>query len=278
MSYSTHHFYPNSKYKNNTGLNNEILVRGPDFQNIYKFRIVSAYFPHSFYSVNSNNNTLIIRKNGDTLDRTATIPIGDYTFSELSIVLKNQMDGLAGPAQTYTIVEDSQHNNKIKITQNSLSFIIKSSGTSNFALGLSTTNDTNDLIEHIGEHSYDLSYTKIIKVYCKQLTTHFTKIETSGNDSHDLLFYVPINSIYGGIIEYRPKSPLNYDWTDWSGGQELEIILRDDQDKLLGGNTGLNHRNWHMHLEFFSIRKNHPNHLEKITHRYSENGGGDVYN
>lgn len=277
MFYSSHQFYINSKHKITGTRNNDIILKGPDnIRDITHFKIVSVYIPHTYYSINSTNNTLIIRKSGDSEDRIITIPIGDYTFNDLSTTLKTVMDGSGGPVQTYTITEQN-NNNKIVITQNSNTFILRANGTINEILGFSTVTDTADQITHIGIHSYDLSYTKHIKIYCPQLTKFFTLVKSTGRDSSDLLLYIPVNSIYGGIIEYRPETDIYYDCQDWNNNIDLEFYLRDDNDNLLGGATGLNNRNWHMHIQFMTYRKNHPDKLRKVEYRYGD-GAGDVYN
>lgn len=280
MFHSSHHHYPNSNHKIGSGKNNSITIRGPkSLRDIVTFKLISIYIPHTYYSFNSNNNTLIIRKQGD-IDRIFTISPGDYSFNDLKTLLESPsgLQSLAGPPQTYTITEETPYNNKLVITQNSSSFIIRSTGTANLALGFSTSSDTSDLISQIGIHSYDLSYTKHIKLYCKQLTSFYTRVLTGGLDSSNLLAYIPVNSIYGGIIEYKPSTDMVFDCKDWNSDSNMTFTLLDDQDKPLGGLDSLNNRDWYMHISYQTHRRNHPHLLQNTTHRYSGNGGGNVYN
>lgn len=279
--YTSHHYILNSKHKSDpTQKNNNVSIKGPNgFDRVAFFKIKKIDIPHTYYPFNSNNNILTIFKNGDTQDRSITIPPGNYTVSEMMSTLKTLLDALAGPVHTYTITEETNHNNRFIITQDSSTFIIRGSGSANDYLGFGST-DTSAAIAHTGDHSYNLSGTNHIKVYSRLLTDHSTLIKTGGNDDSDLLTYVPVTASYGEIIHYHPAVESVYDINpnNLDINIDIDIQLLNENGDLLGGTNGLNNRNFVIDIEFFTYRKNHPKLNQHTSFFHSENGAGDVYN
>lgn len=259
----TNHFYiinSNDRLSSESDIN--FTCKPHRFNHTSAFGIKEVLIPHTFYNVNSNNNTLIIRKNGDTQDRNVTVTPGNYNLTNFIVALKAAMDASGGPAQTYTITS-SDITAKITIAQNNSSFIIRKESSIYYLLGSSNLVDTSDSISHTMVNVYDLGYTNYVKIYSTQLTKYNTRVVSSGNDSNSLLCIVPVyNSVFGQNISWKPKA-LYLDYHSHSEDR-IDISLFDMHNQPLGGNTGLNNKALYIKLNFLSNSLND----ERLVNRY----------
>lgn len=251
MDKITNHYYLiNSKDAiTQSDSNNNLRIKAHNFNKVKSFKIKKVIIPYTFYTINSNNNQLIIFKNGDTSDRTITLDEGNYSISQLKTELKSKLDASLGVVQTYTIT-DNTINYKLTITQNSSTFIIRSVSSINKILGFSTIIDTPNAIAHTGINIYNLSDTNFIKIHSNQLTKFDTKVRTSGHDSSDILVTIPVSGYqFGDIIYYEPKNDylfIHHSHAD----NEIDILLTDSNNNQLGGINGLNGQNFLIDLQF----------------------------
>ena len=264
----TNHYYHIESSKRNDGNEINFRVNPHRFNHVRSFSLKLFQCPYTFYPVNSNNNKIVIRKNGDTQDRTATLTPGEYSLSQFKIELKTQLDALAGPAQTYTIT-DNVNTHKLTITQNSSSFIYKGTQSSaNKLLGFSNL-DTLDLIAHTGPNVLDISGTHYIKIYSNTLTRYDSRIRNSDGTGSNLLVVIPLsNYSFGDIIQKDLDLIYDYHPKDEA---DIDIELRDEDNNMLGGSDMLNGQNFHLWLQFHSYKTNHPNSYNRVNYRRNIN-------
>ena len=78
----------------------------------YYMRIQNISMPISFYQINSNYNTIIIRErnSGDitTIELTTTITEGNYTINELTAELATELNAISDQGNTYTVTYDEK--------------------------------------------------------------------------------------------------------------------------------------------------------------------------
>jgi len=260
-NHTNHYYYIRSKDREVGQSVTNFTVRSHQLPNIRSFMIKKAIIPYTFFPINSTNNTVIIFKNGDTQDRTATIPPGDYTLSELKNELQTQLNTLVG-TETY-IVTDGSTTNKLTITQSASTFIYRGTSTMNHILGFAST-DTANAISHTGVYVYNVSGTDYINVFSSQLTKFDSRIRTSGNDSSNFLFSIPLSNYSPGDVIVEAFHDYIFDYHPHAENK-IDIELRDDRDQILGGTNGLNGRDYQIELQFKSYSNNNPNSLNRFN-------------
>lgn len=260
----TNHYYHIRSKDREFGDEVNFQVKPHRFNHVRSFNIKEIQLPYTFYPINSNNNTIVIRKNGDTQDRTATLTPGEYNLTQFKVELKTQLDALAGPAQTYTIT-DSDTTHKITITQNSSSFIYKGTlSTANKLLGFADT-DTPDLIAHTGVNVFDISGTHYVEVYSNQLTKYDTRVRNSAGSARNLLCIIPLsNYSFGEIIFHKPDLIFDYHPKDEG---TIDIELRDEDGNILGGTNKLNGQDFTILLQFHTLSSNNPHTYNRMNFR-----------
>lgn len=273
---TNHHYYLSSSDKlNEFNTPTDFVVRNPQIKQATSYRILSVNIPHTYYNINSHNNTLTIFKLGDTQDRSLTLEPGNYNITELLTALKTGMDSLGGPTQTYTLTS-SDITYKITITQNSSTFAIRASSTLNEVIGFSQSSDTLQSIAHIAPRIYDLQYTKTIKINSTALTSFGTLVQSSDSRG-GLLATINVTNQFGENIRHK-FNHLHYNYES-RFERDYDITLLDDKNRLLGGDTGLNDSNMNMHLIFHTRRSNNNTHNSRTDPRSFQNSGyGDIYN
>lgn len=275
-SKTNHYYLVQSKARSIGQSEIDFTVPAHRLNHIRSFKLKEAIVPYSWYNVNSNYNRLIIRKNGDTEDRTATIAVGRYNLSQLKAELKTQLDALAGPAQTYTIT-DSKTSYKLTITQDSSSFIYKGNSTINRILGFADE-DSADLISHTGPYIYNLSGSNYIELYSNQLTKYDTRIRKSDGQGSDLLAVVAVSDYAFGNTIRIPFDDYIYDYHDKSEG-DIDIRILDEFGNQLGGSNTLNGQNIALVLQYHTVKNNNPNVLNRHHARNFRNSGyGNIIN
>lgn len=277
-NYTHHHYFISSRDKLNfESKNNKFTVKSPNFQNVHSFSIKSILIPHTFYNINSTNNTLTIRKHLDTADRTLTLDIGDYSIVEMITLLKQELDGLAGPVQTYTVTRDDK-TAKLTITQNLSTFIMRGSSSMMELLGFERGIDTSNSQNHNSDFIFDLSYTKNISIKSTALTIFDTRIKSSSDQDSNLLIQIPVHDSQFGNNIVAQYHQINYSIDD-TKERDIDISLYDQDDNLLGGNTGLNNRDVIIHLVYITKQSNdHRLHNRYDARSHQNSGRGNVLN
>lgn len=260
----TNHYYHIRSKDREFGDEVKFEVKPHRFNKVRSFKIKETQLTYSFFPINSNNNNIVIRKNGDTEDRTATLTPGEYNLSEFKTELKNKLDLLGGPAQTYTIT-DSTTTHKLTITQDSSTFIYKGTlSTGNKLLGFNNI-DTGNLVSHTAPNIINISGTNYVEVYSNELTKYDTRVRNSENSGNNLLFIIPLsNYSFGEIILYKPD--LIFDYHPKSEGN-IDIELRDEDGNILGGSNKLNGQNFTILLQFHSLSSNNPHTYNRMNYK-----------
>lgn len=262
---NTNHYYQiKSKDRRLTENELDFEVQSHRLNHVRSFKIKKVIIPFTWYPINSNNNQLTIFKTGDTQDRTITISPGDYSLSDIKTTLKTELDGLGGPAQTYTIT-DNTITHKLTITQNSSTFIIRGSSSIRKILGLSDQ-DTTALIAHESPNVFNLSGTNTIEIYSNQLTKYDTRIRNSSGGGFNLLCVIPTsNFVFGNIVLFEPEDYI-YDYHP-KAENDIDLRILDEDGNILGGDTRLNGQEWEMFLQFHTTKSNNPNLYNRKEYR-----------
>lgn len=276
MERNTHHYYHIRRdIKSPTGTTVNFSVQAHRFNNVRSFKLKRISIPYSFYPINSNNNSITIFKTGDTQDRTAVIEPGNYSLNQFKTELKNKLDALAGPASTFTIT-DNDTTAKLTIAS-TVSYIYRGTSTINNIIGFANT-DTTNALSHTGVNVYNIAGTHYIQLRSDQLTKYDTQIRTGDGKGGNLLDIIPLGNFSFGdtinidyddhIFDYHPKAE-----------NDIDIELRNEFDKLLGGDTALNGQEPVFTLQFQSYNNNHPKLLSRSDPRKFRNSGyGTIIN
>lgn len=277
MDKTKHYYIINSKHKTSGESDNNFSTKPHEFNKITSFSIKEVLIPHTYYNINSTNNQINIFKNGDTLNRLATLTVGNYTITTLLPELKSKLDALAGPVCTFTITLNNT-TNKLTIAS-SINTIIRGGNalTTLYNIIGFPISDTTSSNSHTGVSVINLSYTNHIKIYSNQLTKYDSRIRTSGNDENDLLCYIPVhNTTFGQFIRWKPKDML-FDYHPHAENR-IDIVLKDENDNLLGGDTALNNQSIYMKLQYHSVSNNDFRKQNRFDPTAIIDGGGDYYN
>jgi hypothetical protein len=277
MNKTKHYYIINSKDKTIGETDNEFSVKPHQFNKITSFDVKEIVIPHSYYNINSTNNQINIFKVGDTMNRLAFIPFGNYTVNTLASSLKTVLDALPGPSCTWTITFNTT-TNKYTIASTINTTIRGGEALTSIykIIGFPLT-DTDPGQLHIGTDIVNLSYTNHIKVYSSQLTKFDTRVRTSGNDETDLLCYLPVhNTTFGQFIRWHPRD-LRFDYHPKSEDR-IDITFRDEQDNLLGGSNGLNGQIAYIKLQYHTNSSNDYRKFNRYDHMDINDGAGDYYN
>lgn len=230
--------------------------------------------PHSFYNITSNNNNLYWI-DSLTASLTSTIPVGNYSISELLTELGTQMTADATDGLTYSASRDTK-TNKVTITN---------SGPTNFALNTnsSTLNGIRTMLGFYanGESNQDTygdyarlyiggnlsgasSYTAVDSYYIAQrsvfirsnltrkaqnyesTTLTYNNIKNSVETGRkDYLIYLPVTTDFGDMMEWKVgNDPVKLDLN--SNVTELTFELVDEDNNQID----LNGRSWTIEIVF----------------------------
>ncbi len=170
------------------------------------YRINSITVP-SFYNINSNTNTLVIR-NTANVEFNVSVPVGYYTAEDLKSALKTALDN-SGAGLTFTITSNPTNLN----SGSSGTYKITISATGNFSI---LTTDASTLAPLIGFSSFKSggsSYTgddmvnvsgyNSIYLCSKTLSGFNTDQNVFTFGSSDIICAVPITSSFGMNTYYE---------------------------------------------------------------------------
>lgn len=278
VNHTNHYYYIRSKDRRSSETATNFTVPAHTLNNIRSFQIKKIIMDYSFYLINDNNNKLIIFKLTDTQDRIITISPGNYSLTELKNELVVQLNASAGPAIGPFTVTDNNITNKITITANSSTFIIRGTGSINKVLGYSRTSDTSPLISHIAPNVYSISGTNYVDVFSRTLTKYDSKVRTSARDGQNFLCSIPLSDNVPQDVIREKYHDYMFDYHPESGEDIVDIELKNDEGQPLGGSTGLNGTGEiSIVLQFHSYRNNHPLVLNRNNQRRNKNNIGDRF-
>jgi hypothetical protein len=213
-------------------------IYGEVFKNVIGFRLVKATVPHTAYTIDDNNTTIVFNNGSDSSsDVTVTLIPGSYTFKGLGNHLQTQINAsaLSGFSVSsnlgnlkYTISHSSSFS--IKWT-NSVTGLHKIFGFNNSDT-TSSASHTSDNAADQTKHFIDLVIPEIPSIACKM------------GSKKQVIDRIPLNSPSGSLVYYRsPEGELqthNYFYP--MKLSSLNIQLYDnDSTNLYSGNGGHNY-------------------------------------
>jgi len=225
-----------SAYKEGQNTSNYIVNFGgsnsPEvYKNVIGFRLVNAIIPYTVYTVNDNNNSIII--NGIPVD----LVKGSYTFTQLGNHLQTQIN--ATSLSGFTVISDPTSYKYI--INSSSGFKIHWSEVSSHAYRLfgfeneNTSSDTSHTSTYSVDHSIhyaDLVIDEIPSIACKM-----------SSKGKQIIARIPFNNSSGGLVYYRaPEGELqtsNYFYP--MKLSSLSIKLFDDNGNEYDSNNGDNY-------------------------------------
>ena len=244
MNKLSHYYIINSKHHNATTEDNiSFTLPAHRFNKVRNFKIKKIILPYTWYPINSNNNLVTVFKAGDIQDRSFNIAPGNYTISQLIIVLKQQLDLLAGPAIVFTVTYNDI-TNKILIVSDAFHFSIRKQEV------LGYKNDSVLAISAQAENIINVSGTNYFKILSNSLTQYNTRVRNTNFTGNNYL-YIGETSDYnfGNIISIEPDEYV-YDYNSQIETR-IDIELLNSNNQLLGGTDKLNGQHWILILEFF---------------------------
>ena len=221
-------------------------------------QLLDAEFAISFYPVNSSNNYIEWTTVGVPGFRSYTIPIGNYTATQMATVLSTEMtlqESAVVPGVNVVVTYNSTLM-KFKFSYNLLplpnSFQIMGTSTTERLLGFIVDQDypvpaatafiTPALLDMTGGYN---------NVFVKCSNLDLTNLNSEGRQDGILgkislavpfsAFNVYVNPNYGRNI--IAQQVVEY----------IDVELQDVDNKPLGGNTGLNNMPWSLTIVFFFI-------------------------
>lgn len=193
-----------------TDENFTITKTSSNFNKIPKrVKLESARIPFVWNNITSSNNAFtLIEYPGPITYSNLTVPIGRYTGTTLAVALQTTLNNIIGKINTYTV---SYNTNTFKFeivsTPQTFQFDFNITNSIASALGFAeiTTIQTNDLISSgVAVIQPDIEIfigSSLIGGIDNGIIPWFTGTAT---DLH-ILAVVPINTCFGGIIEYRSQ-------------------------------------------------------------------------
>jgi len=213
------------------------------YKNVIGFRLINASFPYTFYTVNDNNNKLII--NGLTV----RIPKGAFTFLELGFLLADNIKLLDADADaganfsSFAVVPDTY----------TFKYTIKSrtnpEGAPTFTLSWPDESSAHRLfgfknIEYKNKSEYTSNYSAdhsihYVDLVIKEIPSIACKITSKGKE---IIARLPFSTQPGSVIQYRaPEGELQTsDYFYPMKLNKLSIQLFDDHGGIYDSNNGDN--------------------------------------
>lgn len=185
--------------------------------------LVNSQIPHSWYNVNSNNNTLNYSVNGIT-QTSITITSKNYNITELVSFLNS--------STLYTVNNIScvynSSTNKLTFTNgNNLNFIFLSTSTCFDLLGFSSVNNSSSSYVLTSTKSCDLSYTKSLYITLGNISIKSMDCRTNLNYSN-VITKMCIEKQYLSIETYKNYNYISHFIYDESPITKIELYITDD--------------------------------------------------
>lgn len=201
--------------------------------------LVGFVATNTFYNVSSSNNTLQFQERNLGVVypiKTATVPVGNYTLTNLITALQTAMNSQSALSATFTITSSALTGKltinisvgefKIVATQNSL----------NLMLGFSRTTDTAFQQNVLAPRIYNLSRYGFFNLQCS--LTRGDVYNTITGNRQNILASIPISqSNFGDIYSFRPPV-LNWINTSSPVIDQITLRLTDDENNLIDLNGG----------------------------------------
>ena len=209
-----------------------------DFFN-FTLTLESAEIPISFYNVNSSNNTFIYHLISSGVETTITIPVKNYTATQLLTVLNTLLTSLS------LVVAYNDQTNRYTFT-GSADFKIK--GNAFRLLGLipdATTFNNSSSNILVSPSMINLLFPRncFLKLISTQATTYnaiIAKVQLSAEDLQILYFNGTIASEFSILLSDRTLS-------------NIRVSLVDDDNLPLGAATGLNGIMWSLGVNIETV-------------------------
>ena len=190
-------------------------------QNVVALKIISAEIPFSYYIFNSSNNTFTFSENGGTYNL-VTIPIGNYTSSQMITELGTLLTAASTVGTTYVVTLNS-NTEKLTIsgtggTMTSFSFTFgTSTGTGNtsprlylgFPGGITNSSGTSLITPNsinLSGPNYLYINSSIIGALCN-LNLPYGAVNLGGGNSSVQMAKVQVNTNAFGTILYNDADP-----------------------------------------------------------------------
>lgn len=226
--------YADTKVNNDTSIcfYNFPQITIPDGHYIY-LSLQNAVIPYSFYSINENNNKLIILSNSITT--TITIETGNYNINQMIVGLKAQLGVLYNI--TYNVLK-----NKITIVNSTNEFTILTTGTLNHALGFSTSFNTVSVARSVtSESCVNLNSIRAINIEIDMPTYN---INVAQKLNQNILATIPVVTQPFGMINYTNNNNFRINMF-MDKMESIKIKLLDNMNNLLN----MNNVNYQMTLQ-----------------------------
>lgn len=171
--------------------------------NIAKFRIMSVSFPCTFYSVDQNSNTIVLREKGSTYN--ANLPIGNYTADMAPQTVQDALNAVS-PTKGYIV-------NYNHPTRN---LTIQNSNVQDFSLGTSLAGSTAYLTVGLPGYGAYLQatngslntqvcqFSNTVPLLLSSRTLYSTGCSYGGRDDLNVLCQIP-PAESGSVVCYEPQ-------------------------------------------------------------------------
>jgi hypothetical protein len=254
MEDRTSNFYLINSYDRITGVAENCTVNNQNFNDSFSFRVSKVFIPFTFYNITSNNNILKILSGVTTY--TITVPVGQYTITQLLSNLTTQLNALSVGTFTVTAGATSY---MITITNASTQFqYLGTQSTINKVLGFTATNTTLALTT-TGTLIYNLGGTDWIDIISRTLTNSESKSRTTNNSGSNILIRIPTSEFsFGQTIFFQGFTP-----HQWSWRMNLEEAIDLQLVDQYGNQLDLNGRDYSITLKFHSHKSNNPGNMDR---------------
>lgn len=195
-----------------------------------RWRILSAYLPHSQYPVTSKNNTL----SGEHQEEgffDVSVPEGDYTAAELAAAYQVALnDWSTGPVFTVSV---STLTGKITFAVDSTEFYLLASSTAATILGLGpedTASAASTTLPNLPQLTGPMYF-----------TIHFGDTDGQNHEGATGLqsaLVIPVDVAHGSVLNYTDTIGLEQSFKFRQPTRRLETTIRDDQGDIARLNGG----------------------------------------
>lgn len=178
--------------------NPTFTLRSPLY--VYAYRVKSVSIPFSFYMVNANNNTIAFRESADGVNRTATLPVGNYDAATILSALGTALTN-AG-TQAYTVTYDDVSGRLTISAPGNFRILSGNNGSTAWnVLGVDQYNDTASGVSSVKlPHYVDFSFNSSILLCSNALSSE--DVIYSSDDSKAVVCNIPADAPAGSVIHY----------------------------------------------------------------------------